>query len=461
MVRERVIHALKGMPHTDQIKIPRMVSVLGLGKTGFSVAAFLARRGARVVASDPGPPSPRDQTLTSLGVHVVRGRNWVERGDFVVISPGIKPSSETFQLAHERGGEVVSAPELFARVSAIPVIAISGTDGKSTVTTWIEALLRHFGVNARAGGNLGIPMVEFLEGQESPDVAIIEISAFQLISCRKFCPAISVMTNVVDDHLDYFDGDPLAYRTAKQALLNLSGPGSSYIYPADDPVASAWPLPDLVNPIPVCITRESSGDSGILVSGGGVHVEGKCVFRAEDLHVKGSHNLLNGAMVWAVGRLLGLTDSELLEGLKSFRGLPHRCEWLGKAGNVNFVNDSKATSPHAVMAGVKSLSGPIHLLIGGSDKGVKFDELIGFLRERKVSVYPYGETGPVFAHLLSTPDLYYTDLAEAFEAAMSASNEPCTVLLSPGCASFDQYQSFVDRGEHFRDLVEERLRFHH
>ena len=449
MVSESIVEAFRRLPSTSKVPLPKRVSVLGLGVTGRQVSLFLAERGCQVVASDRGEPAEEDAELLHQGIQVRRGSNWIGEGDLVVISPGIQPHTPIFREALAKGSDLVSAPELFARFTGLPIVAISGTDGKSTVTTWIDCLLRANGLRSFAGGNLGTPMVQFLREEREMDVAVIEISAFQLLTTSLFSPGIAVMTNVVDDHLDYFQGISTAYRAAKKRLLKLCRPGAQFISAQADPVVSCWEPPTGVTAIEV----GSIPTSGIYVSGTSIMMEHEQLVDESELRVRGRHNLLNGAMVATVGSSLGISREGIRRGLLDYVPLPHRSEFLAEKRGVAYINDSKATSPHATLAGISNKGPEVSLLLGGSDKGSDFTGLIEAVKRQGIRVFPFGATGGSLA-LKFGVDTTYETLDEAMKAAQESTRDGGTVLLSPACASFDQYASFAHRGDHFRRLVE-------
>lgn len=449
MVRAEVMKALAAFPRTPREAPPKCVSVLGLGRTGRAVALYMAEQGARVIASDASMDDSKDAPLREAGITLRRGENWVEPGDVVVISPGIRPHSALFKQAHALGKMVWSGPELFARLSGIPIIAVTGTDGKSTVTTWIADLLTRSGVVACAGGNLGKPMVSWLSEGVEMDVGVVEISAFQLQTTAAFSPAITLITNVVDDHLDYFQGSASDYRGAKRKLLELTRPGAAFIAPSWDPEIASWDRPIGIQHCPF---HRGEG-KGIRVVQDTLVEDGVLRVRSKDMHVQGIHNLYNGAMVVSVARLLDIPSSIVDLSLREYRPLPHRCEGIGTKRGVRFVNDSKATSPHAAMAAIQGVSGGVHVLMGGSEKGVSFQSLFSLCRQRRIRVYAYGETGPSISNGVGDLAEVFHDLAGALASAYQRAEWGDTILLSPACASFDQFSSFEERGDRFREWV--------
>ena len=451
--------------HRDKLAItptqplPQRVSVLGLGRTGLAVVRYLSQKGVDVSCSDSRPELEARvwSELEALGVEVVLGDNHVRKGDVVVISPGIKPSSSVYLNALSRGDSVISEPELFAGLFGRPIVCVTGTDGKSTVTTWISHVLNHCGLNSVAGGNLGNPLIEEL-GNSELDIAVLEISAFQLVSTHSLVPAVAAVTNIADDHLDYFDGSVDAYQNAKKRLVELSGRGSCVVRPAFDPVINTWSLNETCQEIAFGST--ASSDVQIWLEGDEIwsclRGQGEPLANIKDLPLLGAHNVFNAMQVLGACHAVGLGFDEIVPAMLSYSALPHRCEHIRTIDGVDYVNDSKATSPNAAMAALKGLEQPVILIAGGSDKGALFEELgMEISRSAKVCIL-MGETREAIGRAVLGPTTchYVDSLAAAVDLANSISEPGDCVLLSPACASFDQFDSYADRGEVFRTLVE-------
>ena len=436
-------------PVTHVRPLPERASVLGLGISGVAAARYLAQQGVKVLASDLGEPAVVDAELVSLGVEVERGKNRILPGSLVVISPGIPPSSPIHREAIRKGQEVISGPELFARSVPVPIIGVTGTDGKSTVTTWIGHLCSVGGLSVAVGGNLGVPMMDYACEGESLDLAVIELSAFQLLSTSTLVPCIAVVTNVVDDHLDYFRGDRDAYRASKRILWELAGEGSTRIALEGSSIISTWPEPAYGR---TSWLAQEPG-TGIWFSDEGVYWGESILARSSELPLPGKHSIRNGALVAEVGRVLGLKTSVIRRGLLTYRGLPHRTEFVGTYRGRRVYNDSKATSPNATLAAVQSVPDGALVLVGGQCKGSDWETLFGEWAKRNNRVVGFGE----FAQRIPRELLCgrFSKMEQAVHFAMSISNRGDTILLSPGCASFDEFGSYRERGERFIALVQE------
>ena len=433
-------------------------SVLGMGVTGVAVARFLAARGVDVLATDARESLDPAimESLLEAGVTLSLGANEVRAGDAVVISPGIPPGADIFRHAHAISSEVMSEPELFARCHSGPVVAITGTDGKSTVTTWIAHLLEASGIGAVAGGNLGNPLIEEV-GRVGMDVAVLEISAFQLITTATLAPAVALVTNLADDHLDHFGGDRGAYAAAKRRLVDLCDQGSVLIRADHDPTINAWPIAPGVRSLGYGPSPSSTAwcdEETLWLSTeehGAVHIGKRC-----ELKLVGEHNVSNALGASIAAYASGASIDGIREGLRTYEALPHRCAVVRSRRGVRWVNDSKGTTPHATAAALAGTRESVVLIAGGSDKGADFASLGQLLRERTRHVILLGETAPAIAEAVGPAHSVerVASLADAVDRAADHAVAGEIVLLSPACASFDMFRSYQDRGERFEALVE-------
>jgi UDP-N-acetylmuramoylalanine--D-glutamate ligase len=428
-----------------------------MGVTGMSVACFLGGVGVDVLASDsrdaldPGS----EARLRDAGVTVTLGANHVRPGDTVVISPGIPPGATLFREAHALGSEVISEPELFARCFGGPIVAITGTDGKSTVTTWIAHLLAVSGIGAVAGGNLGNPLIEEI-GRAEMEIGVLEISAFQLITTPALAPAVALVTNLADDHLDHFGGDRVAYAAAKRRLVELCRPGATLIRADNDAAIGGWSAADGVH----THRYGSAATSAAWMEADALWLstEEHGFVRLGDrggLQLVGLHNAWNALGASIAAYAAGADLDAIREGLQSYTALPHRCAVIRTLRGVRWVNDSKGTTPHATSAALSGMSDPVVLIAGGSDKGADFDSLGALVRQHTRHVLLIGETAEAIATAIGPghPVENSSTLEAAVERAAAIARPGDTVLLSPACASFDMFESYARRGECFEALV--------
>ena len=433
------------------------VSVLGIARSGLVAANWLAAAGADVLASDL---RPRDQWPEGLDprVKVADGRNEVREGDLVIISPGIRPDSPAYELAHARGREVWSDIELFGRLCPAPVIAITGTDGKSTTTAMIGDVFRACGRPPAVGGNIGIGAMGILDAVDPAGVAVLEISCFQLVHTLTLRPRVTVLTNIAEDHVDYH-GSFDAYVTAKRRVLQASGAGDVVVLNRDDPILDAWTLPEGTRRFTFGAQHPVSTLDAAWVEGGSIFVDlgdGPTPLLATDaLRVVGGHNVLNAMSAALVGLAMGLDPEGVADALRAFPGLEHRMEFVDEVDGVRWFNDTKATNPHAAGAVLEAIDGPVVLIAGGSEKGSDFSALGPLIAARTRAAVLNGETRERLAAAI--PAGHAVEMVESMEEAVrlaaGLARPGDMVVLAPACASFDQFKDFEHRGREFKRMV--------
>ncbi len=430
----------------------KRVLVLGLGVSGRSAAAFCAARGAQVVAADErdaGALAPLD--APAPGVTLRLGRPFPDPSDFdlVVPSPGV-PAERYADRASRVWGDV----ELAWRALAVPLVAITGTNGKSTTTRMVERMLKVSGFRARAAGNLGEPALS-LVGQPL-DVAVLEVSSFQLETTEAFRPAVAVVLNVTPDHLDRH-GSFDAYAAAKARILENQRVDDVAVLNFDDPVVRemADAAPGRVLPF------RSTGplERGVWLDAGAIAIreEGEAPRRLPlDGIQSGGPDRDNALAALAAACAIGADPVRALAALARFEGLPHRAQVVAKRGGVTWVDDSKATNPGAA---ARSLAGSGHSVIwiaGGRDKGLDLSALAAQAAPRVKAAVLIGESAPTLARALSGRTAVHRADAIEDAVARAAQLARCgdVVLLAPGCSSHDQFRSFEERGLRFRAAVE-------
>lgn len=433
--------------------------VVGLGRSGRAAVELLRRRGAAVRGFDDRPDGgggvegvdlrladaidpPRD--LTDL--------------DLVVLSPGVDPQHFLLVAARRQGVPVMGEIELASRVIPGPIVGITGTNGKSTTASWTDHLLRASGREAVLGGNIGVAATAVAEGAAAETIAVLELSSFQLESIDTFRPRVAVMLNLAPDHLDRYEGLE-AYAAAKRNLLRNLTADDWYVYGAEDPTAASWAETTAARPLAFTATTPAADGVGVqdgvltLVHDG----HGQELLPVAELPLLGRHNVRNAAAVAAIGTALGLTVDEISRGLRGFAGLPHRTQPVATRNGVVYVDDSKATNVHAALASLSGWTGgPLVLLLGGSGKGEDYRALRDAMGPVRLAVC-YGAEGPALADALTGAcDVHLAPrLADAFTRAQAVAESGDTVLLSPACASFDEFRSFEHRGDVFTALARE------
>jgi len=428
------------------------VLILGLGISGRSAAAYCASQGAEVLAVDERPGSQlEDLGELASRVTVRVGEPFPDAADFdlVVPSPGV-PRERYQACARRAWGDV----ELAFRALSVPVVAVTGTNGKSTTTRLVEAMLRAAGLRALAAGNLGEPALG-LVGQ-AIDVAVLEVSSFQLETTDAFRPRVSVLLNLSEDHLDRhrtLDG----YASAKRRIFARQEPEDVAVLNGDDPRVMAMRAGIRAE---IRLFRRSAPSergawwdgAAIVLRAGGEPIR----LLLEGVEPRSWHDRENALAALLAASAAGADPSKAVRALASFKGLPHRCERVRRIGTVEWINDSKATNPGAALAALASQSAPVIWIAGGRDKGLPFEALAGAARGKVRSALLIGEAAEKLASALagSVAVERIGTLEEAVQRAHSLAEPGDVVVLAPACASFDQFASFEDRGDQFRKFVQ-------
>jgi UDP-N-acetylmuramoylalanine--D-glutamate ligase len=408
------------------------VLVLGLARSGEAAALALARRGVKVVGVDRNEELEASR-LRASGVEVVLGAEdpaLVDDVDLLVKSPGVPNEVPLVAAARERGTPVWSEVELGSRLLSNPVIGVTGTNGKTTTTELLGAVFDAAGRPAAVAGNVGRPLTG-LDGVLAEEAWVVcELSSFQLEDIESFRPRVAVLLNLTSDHLDRH-GDLDAYRAAKLRIFENQEP---------DDVAV---LPRGFDPVPGHASRvEFSADDEL---------------PAEPL-LPGAHNRENAAAAVAAARAVGIGDDALANALRTFAGVPHRLELVREVNGVRFVNDSKATNPEAAARALASYPPGLRIILGGSLKRTPFAGLARKARIARVAcAYLVGEAADELAEALAAEGVRFRhsgDLEAAVRDAFAEAEPGDVVLLSPACASYDQFSNFEERGDRFRELVE-------
>jgi UDP-N-acetylmuramoylalanine--D-glutamate ligase len=428
------------------------VLVLGLGRSGRSAANFCAEQGARVVAVDEAEGAGELESLHEA-VEVRRGEPFPDSGNFdwVIPSPGI-PS----RRYGGPGPRVLGDIELAARTLCVPIVAVTGTNGKTTTVALLEALLRHAGLRAAVAGNVGRPALSLVG--EPLDVAILEVSSFQLEITQCFAPEVSVVLNVAADHLDRH-GDLEAYTAAKRRLVEAQTPEATCVLNADDPTVAAF-----ANATRAKVSwfgaasRTTDAARAAWVDGNAVVLRlpgGEQRIRLDGSSLSHRHDFSNAAAALLALAALEVDVSKAAGGLKDFVGLPHRCRPVALRAGVSWIDDSKATNVAAAEAALRGSDRPLLWIAGGRGKGLDFAPLAAAARGRVRRALLIGESArEIETSLAGTcPTLRCENLDAAVRAAADEARPGDAVLLSPACASFDQFRSYVERGESFQRAI--------
>ena len=431
--------------------------VYGLGATGLSVARFLARneRKARFFDSRKEPPGMSELKNIFADAETITGeapKSLLKKTSRIIVSPGIADTDNFLRSARDAGVEIVSDIELFVRESKAPIVAITGSNGKSTVTTLVSLMCQAAGRNGLAGGNLGVPALDLL-AEDEPDFYLLELSSFQLQRTSDLPAKVAVLLNISPDHLDWHASED-EYRQAKYRIFKQAE--AAVINRADAEVGAH--LPAGIHTISFGLDAPDADQYGLLVEGDECFLArgDQLLLSATDVAMVGAHNRANALAALAAGELLDLDLSSMLQVLNEFPGLPHRMQAAGRIGDVLYINDSKATNVGAAIAAVESVDGPVILIAGGQGKGGDFDKLATATRGHLRAAVLLGEDATLLEEAFDelTPTERVLDMRAAVEHAANLALSGDTVLLAPACASFDQFENFQARGDAFCRAVE-------
>jgi len=430
------------------------VAVLGAGLSGSAAALLLASEGARVTVLDSADENnllkPTLDNLRAHGVRVVCGSEANKDSsafDWMVLSPGIDPASQLARNFSARGIETISELELGWRSCDMPIIAITGTNGKTTTTELVAQMLNACGQRTIACGNIGKPLSEVAREKQPLDVLTIEVSSFQLEAIRTFRPSISLWLNFAPDHLDRYCS-VAEYRTAKLRIFENQTEQDLAIVNAAEAVPA-------IRPRRITFSAYSNrADFGLF--DGAIVYENQPVLRLADTKLRGLHNIENLMATLAVGVARGLSFAQMLPAIRDYEPQPHRCEFVRELNGVEYVNDSKATNLDAVEKALASQTKPVVLIAGGKDKGFTFDPLRSLVKDKVKSAVLIGEIAESIRRSWdgAVKSVIAGSLADAVERARNLANAGDVVLFSPGTSSFDMFKSYADRGDQFRKLVQ-------
>jgi len=438
----------------------KKVLVLGLGDTGLSALRWLQRQGARLSVADtrdtpPGIDSLKAE-LPEVQIHTGAFTAAIfSDADLVVASPGVPLSEPEIQAAIARGVKVVGDVELFAqyRPTNAKVIAITGANGKTTVTTLVGEMCKTAGLQTIVAGNIGLPVLDALS-MEAPDVYVLELSSFQLETTSSLVVDAATMLNLSEDHMDRYAGMQ-EYAIAKARIFYNA---KLQVLNRDDAWSMLMARPKLAQVTFGLDEAEDAHDYGLRVVDGetwlacGEHD----LMNVRDLKIAGLHNAANALAAIALCRGIGIDYAPIIQTLYNFKGLPHRVEWVANIHDVDYYDDSKGTNVGATCAALSGLSQKVVLIAGGDGKGQDFSPLQDAVRENARAVVLIGRDAPLIeAELLKTdvPLYHAADLPEAVNIAKKLAQKDDAVLLSPACASFDMFKNYVHRAEVFMEAV--------
>lgn len=430
------------------------VMVIGLGVSGLAAARFLADRGASLIMTDRRIDFPRDQ-LPPGEVHLGdEDPAWIKGVDLVVVSPGVPPTSPLMVQAVASGIEVIGELELGCRFLRAPIVAVTGTNGKSTVTELIGAIFRTAGKKTFVGGNLGTPLIAAAGGDF--DVAAVEVSSYQLETIRSFKPAVAIHLNLTDDHLDRYR-DLAAYGCAKARIFENQDVGDWAVLNRDD--REVWKLANKIRPRIFSFGVSPAADRPAIWCEADDLVfdygERKGRISLREFKLPGAHNRSNAMAAAAAALASGIERKMIERAFAEFSGLPHRLEFVRTTLGAQWIDDSKGTNVGAVVEAIAAMRGPVILIAGGMDKGGDYAPLRAPIGNKVKLLILLGAAREKMRKALAgtTAIECVSALPDAVRLAASHARPGDTVLLSPACSSFDQFKDYADRGRVFQELV--------
>ncbi|MDD3304692.1 MAG: UDP-N-acetylmuramoyl-L-alanine--D-glutamate ligase [Bacilli bacterium] len=434
--------------------------VLGMARSGYEAAKFLISKGYDVTLNDSKAEQAKDQMeeLESLGVKMNLGSHpddlFDDTFDIIVKNPGIPNDHKYVVKAHYLNIPVINEVELAFRYfnPGVKIVGVTGTNGKTTTTTIIYEILKFAGKSAYLMGNIGYPICSFVSKLEDGDIAVMEISDHQLCNLSDFKTDISVLTNLSEAHLD-FHGSYTAYKEMKKRIFNHHDKSDIAILNLDD--SEVLDLTKDINSTKKYFSSQSPNENGCSIVDGYISYNDEKIINVGEIKVKGMHNYENVMAAIVVVKEFDVSNEVIVSVLKSFGGVEHRIEYVNKINNREFYNDSKATNVTSTQIALSSFTKPTILLLGGLDRGHSFDELEDYLKHVKLIV-AYGETRyriNDFANEHNIKCGNVETLEEATNIAYEMSEEGDVILLSPACASWDQFKSFEIRGKMFKEYV--------
>lgn len=435
--------------------------VLGLGASGLAAAELLLKRGATVTVRDNGKQPVLDERVTALKtlaaqlgcttrLHVELGDRVQSTGafDLAVLSPGLDPTWPIVTNVTQRGVPILSELELGYRLCKCPIVAITGTNGKTTTTELVHSVLAAGGKRVEMAGNIGTPLCALAEKSAQLDLLVVEVSSFQLEEIEQFKPAVSIHLNLTPDHLDRYP-NMHAYRDAKWNIFKNQDVGDLAI------VNVTVEMPTNVKAQVLWFGVDSDKPTTYAALDGKLYVYSEIVFDQTETRLIGPHNSENLLAALAVADYYNVSREATFDAFRKYHPLPHRCEVVGNIDGVPYINDSKATNIDALEKALMAVQGPIVLIAGGKDKGLEFGYLSELLKQKVSHAVLIGQMTAKLTAAWgeSVPCVPAATLEAAVNQARTLAGPTHTVLFSPGCSSFDMFKNYEDRGDQFRALV--------
>ena len=439
----------------------KRVLVVGLGKSGVASALFLKAHGARVTVSDTKTGDELHSEIPVLLDHGItvetggHGERTFRGQDLIVVSPGIPLDAPALVQARALGGSVIGEIELAARFLPGPIVAITGSNGKTTTTTLTGEIMTAAGFPALVGGNIGTPAIALAERATPQSVIVLEVSSFQLETIHRFRPKVAVILNVTPDHLDRHRTFE-AYVDAKARIFENQQSADFSVLNADDPTCVAMAARTKAQVF--WFSRQKEVQQGAWVLDGSIlfrdGARQREIMLVSEIPLKGAHNLENVLAAVCAGALMGGAPEKIRQAVREFKAVEHRLEYVATIRGVDYYNDSKATNVDATAKALESFPANIHLILGGKDKGSDYTLLNDLLRQRVKRVYTIGAAAPKIESQIKGVEVVHADTLEnALRKANAVAESGDVVLLAPACASFDQFKNYEQRGHVFKEIV--------
>ena len=455
------------LPSADLMNVAgKKVLVLGAARSGIACAKFLVARGATVALGDAQPLekwSAEALALKSKGVGILPGDipGWLlDNLDLVVISPGVPTKAIPLRYAERAGAEVIGEVELASRYLKGRIVAITGTNGKTTTTSLIGELLKDAGVPTQVGGNIGTPLISLVESSRDDGWTVVELSSFQLETIKEFHPTVAVVLNVTPNHMDRYESFT-DYAAAKHRIFMNQGPGDVAILNADDEIVSSWASG--LRAFVVSFSVKQQLAEGLFLRGREIvsrtATRERVLLMSDEMKLRGRHNVENVLAALAAGLACGAAPDSMRQTIKRFEPVEHRLEFVSEIDGVEFYNDSKATSVDATLKALEAFAeeaGKIVLILGGRGKKAPYTPLASLVQEKARKLILIGEDAETIANELGefAPSERASDMKDAVTLSFQAAQPGDIVLLAPACASFDMFESFEHRGKVFKDEVQ-------
>src|SRR5437899_7634680 len=445
----------------------KRVLVVGLGKSGVASALFLRSRGAQVTVSDSKPQEQLSEEIPTLLDHGIimerggQGGRTIDGQDMIVVSRGVPADSPPLVQARALGEPVIGEIELAAQFLPKSIVAITGSNGKTTTTTLTGEIITAGGYPTRVGGNIGTPAISLVATARPDSVVVLEVSSFQLETIQTFRPKVAVVLNVTPDHLDRHRTFE-TYVDAKARIFENQQADDFAVLNADDPVCVG--LAGRTRAQVFWFSRKKEVQQGASLR------DGRILFRdssgqqeimvASEIPLKGAHNLENTLAAICAGALMKCAPERIREAVRNFKAVEHRLEYVATIRGVEYYNDSKATNVDATIKALESFPANIHLILGGKDKGSDYTVLNDLLRQRVKRVYTIGAAAEkIESQVKGAAEIVHAESLDNAVQRASANAQPGdVVLLAPACASFDQFRNYEHRGKVFKDLVQRLAR---